>query len=59
MNLVDQIHVINKHLKAIESKIDTLQTQNRRYQSEIKHCLTYHPELKDYFSEATQKESGV
>lgn len=59
MNLVDKIHTINKQLKTIESKIDTLQTQNRRYQNEIKHCLTYHPELKDYFSEATMEEAGI
>ena len=58
MNLVDKIHKINVQLKTIESSVDILQFQIRRYQYEIKHSLTYHPELKDYFSEATMKEAG-
>ena len=59
MNLVDKIHTINKQLKTIESKIDILQSQNQRYQKEINFILAYHPELKDYFSEATMKEARV
>lgn len=59
MNIINQINKINEQLKAIESKLDTLKTENRRYQKEISFILAYHPELEDYFSEATKKEAGL
>lgn len=59
MNLIDKLTEITDRLKDITGKVDAIEFQNIRYRKEIKYILTLHPELKDWFSDATKEEADV
>ena len=49
--------VLLKELKRINKTIDLMKEQVSRYRREINYITTVKPELKEYFSEKTLKES--